>query len=202
VIAIDGKTICGSGTESHKDYHVVSAFVAENQLVLGELVTDEKSNEITAVHELLDSLNIENSIVTADAMSCQKEIVKKVVEGRADYVIGLKGNQPGLLEDVSLYFEHFSGELPNYVTRMKDHGRIEKREYRLLTDLSWLPQREDWDGLLAVGMATASVRKGEKTGVDTRYFLSSITDMERFAYAVRKQLGYRESAALVLGCYF
>jgi len=70
VIAIDGKTICGSGTESHKAYHVVSAFVAENQLVLGELVTDEKSNESTAVPELLDSLNIENSIVTADAMSC------------------------------------------------------------------------------------------------------------------------------------
>ena len=186
VIAIDGKTICGSGTESHKAYHVVSAFVAENQLVLGELVTEEKSNEITAVPELLDSLNIENSIVTADAMSCQKEIVKKIMEGGADYVIGLKGNQPGLLEDVSLYFEHFSGELPYFVTRTKDHGRIEKREYRLLTDLSWLPQREDWTGLHAVGMATATVTKGEKTSVDTRYFLSSVTDVERFAYAVRK----------------
>jgi len=119
VIAIDGKTICGSGTESHRAYHVVSAFVAENQLVLGELVTDEKSNEITALPELLASLNIENSIVTADAMSCQKEIVKKAVEGKADYVIGLKGSQPGLLEDVSLYFEHYSGELPCFVTRMK-----------------------------------------------------------------------------------
>ncbi len=72
------------------------------------------------------------------------------------------------------------------VTRMKDHDRIEKREYHLLADLSWLPQREDWTGLLAVGMATASVTKGEKTGIDTRYFLSSITDVERFAYAVRK----------------
>ncbi len=186
VIAIDGKTICGSGTESHKAYHVVSAFVVENQLVLGELVTDEKSNEITAVPELLDSLNIENSIVTADAMSCQKEIVKKIVEKGADYVIGLKGNQPGLLEDVSLYFEHFSNELPCFVTRMKDHGRIEKREYHLLTDLSWLPQRENWFGLLAVGMAKATITKGGKTSVDTRYFLSSVTDVERFAYAVRK----------------
>ncbi len=186
VIAIDGKTICGSKTESHKAYHVVSAFVTENQLVLSELVTNEKSNEITAVPELLDSINIENSIITADAMSCQKEIIKKIVEGGEDYVIGLKGNQPTLLEDISLYFDHFSGELPYFITRTKDHGRIERREYRLLTDLSWLPQREDWMGLLAVGMATATVIKEGKTSVDTRYFLSSVTDIERFAYAVRK----------------
>jgi len=73
-------------------------------------------------------------------------------------VIGLKDNQPDLLENVSLYFEHLSDELPSYVTRMKDHCRIEKREYRLLTDLSWLPQREDWANLLAVGMATATER--------------------------------------------
>lgn len=186
VIAIDGKTIRGSGNESHKAYHVVSAFVAENQLVLGELVTEEKSNEITAVPELLDCLNIENSIVTADAMSCQKSIVKKICERGADYVIGLKGNQPALLENVSLYFEHFQKELPCFVTRMKDHGRIEKREYRLLTDLSWLPRREEWAGLQAVGMATATITRGGKTSVDTRYFLSSVTDVERFAYAVRK----------------
>ena len=132
VIAVDGKTIRGSKGESHKAYHVVSAFAAENQLVLGEIVTDEKSNEITAVPELLDSLNIEGSIVTADAMSCQKEAVRKIRDGKADYVIGLKGNQPALLEDISLYFEHFSRELPNFVTRVKAHGRIEKRDYRLL----------------------------------------------------------------------
>ena len=120
---------------------MVSAFAAENQLVLSEIVTDEKSNEITAVPELLDSLNIENSIVTADAMSCQKEIIRRIRAGKADYVIGLKGNQPALLEDISLYFEHFSEELPNFETRVKDHGRIEKRDYRLLPDLSWLPQR-------------------------------------------------------------
>ena len=98
VIAIDGKTIHGSKRGSRKAYHVVSAFAAENQLVLGEIVTDEKSNEIIAVPELLGSLNIEDSIVTADAMSCQKEIVRKIREGKADYVISLKGNHPALLE--------------------------------------------------------------------------------------------------------
>lgn len=186
VIAVDGKTIRGSKTDSHKAYHVVSAFAAENQLVLGEIVTEEKSNEITAVPELLDSLNIENSIVTADAMSCQKEIVRKIRESKADYVIGLKGNQPTLLEDILLYFEHFSGELPKFVTKVKDHGRIKRREYRLLTDLSWLPQRTEWEGLQTAGMVTAAVSIGDKITTDTRYFLSSITDLERFAYAVRK----------------
>jgi len=101
-------------------------------------------------------------------------------------VIGLKGNQPTLLKDISLYFEHFSGELPSFVTRMKDHGRIEKRDYRLLTDLSWLPQWKEWDGLQAVGMVTATISRGDKMTTDTRYFLSSVTDVERFSYAVRK----------------
>ena len=116
VIAVDGKTIRGSGSESYKAYHAVSAFTTENQLVLGELVTEEESNEITAVPELLDSLNIENSIITADAMSCQKEIVKRIQEGKADYVIGLKGNQPSLLEDISLYFKEFADQLPCITT--------------------------------------------------------------------------------------
>lgn len=92
VVAIDGKTICGSKSKSHRAYHVVSVFVAENQMVPGELVTQENSNEIAAVPELLDSLNIAGSIVTADAMSSQKNIVQKIRDNEADYVIGLKGN--------------------------------------------------------------------------------------------------------------
>jgi len=95
VIAVDGKTICGSGNNEHRAYHVVSAFVAENQMTLGEITTEEKSNEVTAVPELLESLNIEGSIITADAMSCQKKIVETICKKHADYVIGLKENQPG-----------------------------------------------------------------------------------------------------------
>lgn len=186
VIAVDGKTIRGSKSESHKAYHVVSAFAAENQLVLGELVTEEKSNEITAVPELLNSLNIENSIVTADAMSCQKGIVEKIQEKKADYVIGLKGNQPTLLENVSLYFQDFAQELPCMITKEKDHGRIEKREYRLLSDLSWLPEQGEWAGLNAVGMVHTTVIRNGETSSDTRYFITSLEEVDRFAYAVRK----------------
>ncbi len=186
VVAIDGKTIRGSGGQSHTAYHVVSAFVTENQMVLGEIAVLEKSNEITAVPKLLQSLEMKGSVVTADAMSCQKEIVEKVRERGTDYVIALKGNQPSLLEDVSLYFEHFAAELPCLVTREKDHGRIEKREYRLLTDISWLPGAVNWKDLRAIGSATSTVIKGDKTCVETRYFITSLNDLERFAYAVRK----------------
>ena len=186
VIAIDGKTIRGSGNKSHRAYHVVSAFVAENQMTLGEIATAETSNEITAVPELLDSLNIRASIITADAMSCQKEIVRKIRDGEADYVIALKANQPQLLENAALYFEHFSDELPSLVTKEKNHGRIEKREYRLLRDLSWLLEAEEWDSLHSVGMVTSHVTRNGKTSVETRYYVSSLNNLERFAYAVRK----------------
>ena len=88
VVAIDGKTIRGSGNTEHKAYHVVSAFVAENQITLGEITVAEKSNEITAVPELLDLVDVDGTIVTADAMSCQKKIVDKITVKKADYVIG------------------------------------------------------------------------------------------------------------------
>lgn len=185
VIAVDGKTICGSGNHQHKAYHVISAFVANNHITLGEIVTEEKSNEITAVPELLEMLDIKNNIITADAMSCQKEIVKTIIKKKADYVIALKGNQPKLLENTKLYFTEFKDTIPIFSTKEKDHGRIEIREYRLLTDLSWLFEKKDWTGLKAVGEVKSTVYNNGKTSVESRYFISSLTDIERFAYAVR-----------------
>ena len=186
VIAIDGKTIRGSKNETHKAYHVVSAFVADNQITLGEVTVAEKSNEITAVPELLDLIDVKGAIVTADAMSCQKKIVEKIVQKQADYVLGLKENQHRLYEDVRLFFEAFDGVYASKITLDKDHGRIEKREYRLLVDLSWLSQKYEWDNLRAVGAVTSTVKEKEKTSVFTRYFITSLEDVDTFAYAVRK----------------
>jgi predicted transposase YbfD/YdcC len=186
VIAIDGKTIKGSKNKNHKAYHVVSAFVAENQITLGEITVQEKTNEITAVPELLDMIDINDAIVTADAMSCQKAIVEKIYENKADYVIGLKANQPTLLNDVSLYFENFSQELPKHITKDKDHGRIETREYQLLTDISWLPQQNEWANLNGIGMVKSIVEENENEREFIRYFITSLTDLNEFAYAVRK----------------
>ena len=185
VINIDGKTIRGSGNAEHKAYHVVSAWVAENQITLGQIKVDEKTNEITALPELLDMLDIEGSIITTDAMHCQKAIVSKISENKADYVIGLKGNQSNLFEDAKLYFEkecvqaHVEGP-------EKGHGRIESREYFLEADIGWLQQKTEWCGLKAIGAVRSSVLEKGRVRCETRYFVTSLTDVADFAYAVRK----------------
>ena len=185
-VAIDGKTICGSGNEKHKAYHVVSAFVAENQITLGEICVEEKSNEITAVPELLDLIDVKGDIVTADAMSCQKKIVEKIIERKADYAIGLKQNQPALYKDTEDYFNEFSADIPSKTTLDKGHGRIEKREYQLLTDLSWLGQKDEWKGLSAIGCARSTITEHGETHEFTRYFITSLVDIDEFADSVRK----------------
>ena len=192
IVAIDGKTIRGSGNSKHKAYHVVSAFVAENQLTLGEIAVDEKSNEITAVPELLDLIDVEDAIVTADAMSCQKEITAKIGKCKADYVLALKDNQPSLKQDAADYFlsarqaPALYSDIETIQTLDKDHGRIEKREYSLITDISWLEGREDWTNLRALGMVRSEIDTNGSIASDTRYYITSLTDVSEFAYAVRK----------------
>ena len=144
-VAIDGKTICGSGSDKHRAYHVVSAWVAENQITLGQLAVAEKSNEITAIPELLDMLDVSGSTVTIDAMGCQKQIAAKAIQNHADYVLGLKGNQSSLLDDVKFYFDEET-VVNTSQTREKDHGRIEQRAYYLETQIDWLSQKPQWAG--------------------------------------------------------
>lgn len=186
VVAIDGKTIRGSGNAEHRAYHVVSAFVAENQITLGEIVVDEKSNEITAVPELLDLLDVEGAIVTADAMNCQKEITRKIRERKADYVLSLKENQPALYADAKLYFRDFAGETAVYETREKGHGRIEKRSYHLLTERKWDYDWGAWSDLRGIGMVHTHVVEKDTEREERRYYITSLTDVEEFACAVRR----------------
>jgi predicted transposase YbfD/YdcC len=185
IINIDGKTIRGSGNTEHKAYHVVSAWVAENQITLGQLKVEDKTNEITAVPELLDMLDVEGSIITADAMSCQKAIAAKITERRADYVIGLKGNQGNLLEDTKLYFEKERTQTLVEPPE-KGHGRLEKREYFLEPAIDWLPQKSEWMNLNALGAVRTTVEEKGIVRHETRYFITSLTDIKDFAYAVRK----------------
>ncbi len=155
VVAIDGKTICGSENEKHKAFHVVSAFVAENQLTLGEVTVPEKTNEIKAIPELLDLIDVEGGIVTLDAMGCQKKIVEKITKQKADYAIALKGNQEEFHSDVALYFSEFANSHPAHTTVEKGHGRVETREYRLCTDIGWHEKSDCWKGLKAIGNAVS-----------------------------------------------
>lgn len=191
VVAIDGKTIRGSENGSHKAFHVVSAFVAENQLTLGELTVPEKTNEIAAIPELLDLIDVEGGIVTLDAMGCQKKIVEKIRKCKADYAIALKGNQGEFHSDVALYFQEFAALHPAHTTVEKGHGRVETREYRLCTDVKWLDSVDRWKGLNGIGVVRSTVYrpKEKKETVDTRYFITSLQNVEEFAHAVRKHWG-------------
>jgi len=200
-INLDGKTICGSGNSSHKAYHVVSAWVGKNALTLGELAVNEKSNEITAIPELLDLIDIEGDVVTSDAMGCQKEIAKKIVEKDADYVLALKGNQTSLHDHVKLYFEKLHQKC-DFETLEKGHGRIEKREYFLEQDINWLEQKPFWAGLSAIGAVRSSIEEKGAVHCETRYFITSLTDAAAFASAVRGHWSIENQLHWVLDVVF
>jgi len=162
----------------------LSAFLTDDQIVLGEITCDEKSNEITAIPQLLDTINVEKSIVTIDAMGTQTKIAEKIISKKADYCLVLKGNQSNIHDDVRLYFETEAVEKTTK-TLEKVHGRIECREYFLETEIDWLYDRERWAGLGAIGAVKSTVEiKGNRT-VETRYFLTSVTNVEDFARCVR-----------------
>jgi predicted transposase YbfD/YdcC len=198
VVAIDGKTVCGAkdANQEKSPIHIVSAWMNKNNLVLGQVKTDEKSNEITAIPELLDLLFIKGATVTIDAMGTQKDIARKIIKDKeANYVLALKMNHEILYNDVADYFqfavkENFKDISYQYMkTSEKGHGRIETREYYLITDISWLEGKEAWEGLKAIGMATSRcIRKGKETE-EVRYFISSITNGTDFANAVREHWG-------------
>jgi predicted transposase YbfD/YdcC len=201
IVSIDGKTVCGSRDAKTKAIHMVSAWANANQLVLGQVKTEEKSNEITAIPTLLEMLELKGCIVTIDAMGCQKDIAKKITEEKADYVFGLKGNQETLHDDVRLYFET-EDVTKKTVTHDKGHGRIETREYFLETEIDWLHQKAAWPGLNAIGMVKSGVWEKDALREETRYFITSLVDVKTFAKAVRAHWGVENSLHWCLDAVF
>jgi len=185
-VPIDGKTICGSGNEEHDAYHVISVFVAENQITLGEMEAENKKREIKMIPKVLDLVEVEGDIVTIDAAGCYKPTVEKIVEKKADYVIGLKGNQGNMHKAAEEHFLYEPSSYQTVYTEEKNGGRYEKREYYLETELSWLEGREEWTNLNAVGMVKSVVERCGEVSFEIRYFITSLTDADEFAYAVRK----------------
>ena len=188
LLAIDGKTQRGNGKKDQKGNHIVSA-VDERGFCLGQRRVEEKTNEITAIPELLDSLNIKGTIITTDAMGTQTAIVKKIRRKRADYVLALKGNQGSLLEDVREYFsDEKLLEKCAYKQKVeKARGKIEKREYWQTEDISWLSQKKEWAGLKSIILTRNTIKEADgKETVEERYFISSLpTDIEEAERAVR-----------------
>ncbi|MBM3126666.1 MAG: ISAs1 family transposase [Chloroflexi bacterium] len=198
VIAIDGKTLRRSfdAASSKAAIHMVSAWATANHITLGQVVVDEKSNEITAIPKLLEILEISNCLVTIDAMGCQVEIAKAIRDRDADYVLAVKGNQPTLHEGIQDYFvEHmkddFDGvKVSRHETHEKGHGREEDRYYYVCPVPEDLPDRERWSDLKAIGVAiNNTTRNGKETDEVRYYILSKKISGRRFAAAVRSHWG-------------
>ena len=203
IISIDGKTMCGSRASSCKSAtHIVSAWADINQLILGQIKVDNKSNEITAIPKLLDVLLLKGSIVTIDAMGCQKEIAKKIIEREADYILAVKENQADLLDDIQDSFRI----LPYNVYEDIDygHGRIETRTCCVITDLSLVEKSEKWKGLSSI-VSIKRHRYFKATGkeeYETSYYISSLQNAETIAKGIRKHWGIENKVHWVLDVAF
>lgn len=197
IINIDGKTVCNSvdKVNAKKAIHMVSALSTEYGLVLGQKKCYEKSNEITAIPCLLTMLAIEGSVITIDAMGCQKNIASKIINKKADYILALKGNQGNLFKEVVDLFEKVkTPEFKHYIYQQdvedeKDHGRIEKRECITINNLDWLFEIHQWEGVRSIVKITATVShlaNGKQT-IQERYYISSLPANAAFINrAVRK----------------
>jgi len=179
-IAIDGKTLRKSfDTASNKAaIHMLNAYVHENHAVFGQLKVESKTNEITAIPQLLEMLQLKEATVTIDAMGCQRDIAQKIVEKEGHYVFALKGNQSTLQEDIQTFMDDViaqggRGAYDYYETVEKSHGRIETRKCWSSGDVDWLTQREDWAGLSSMAAVESTRTVNGKTSVERRYFISS-----------------------------
>lgn len=181
VIAIDGKTSRRSGCKAigKAAIHTVSAFAARQRLVLGQTKVDDKSNEIVAIPKLLDMIEIEGATVTIDAMGCQREIAKKIIDKKADYILALKGNQGSLHEDISMFVseqksKNFQDTTISVIQSLeKDHGRIEKRDVTVIHDVDWIQARHQWPGLKSIIIIDSEREQRGKTEKETRLYISS-----------------------------
>lgn len=209
VIAIDGKTSRRSGKKGGTNpIHMVSAFAARQRLVLGQVKVAQKSNEIIAIPKLLDMLSIEGAIVTIDAMGCQREIARKIIDKRADYVLALKGNQGALRDDVELFAKEqkASNFKDTTVTQAEivdgDHGRIVTRRTTVFHDIDWLQDRHNWPGLKAVVMVQSERDIDTNVEAETRFYITSSTDRaDKLAEIVRHHWAV-ESMHWLMDCVF
>jgi predicted transposase YbfD/YdcC len=197
VVAVDGKVLRRSfdRASGKSALHMVSAWGSEQRLVLAQVATDAKSNEITAVPKLLKMLTLKGTIVTADALNCQRTIAAQIVEQGGDYALALKGNQGTLHEDVVLLVddpETKSATAQPVVDA--DHGRIETRTATVSTEIDWLQKQHQWPGLKAVGKVVRMRETAEKTTTETAYYLlSSELTPERFNEVARQHWGVENS---------
>ena len=210
VISFDGKTMRGTSASEKglKAIHMLNAWSHDRGICLGHMKVDDKSNEIPAVPKLMELLDLKRTIITADAMNTQKDTVAKAVDLGADYVLPIKENQPGLLEDVDLLFKDaekhdFKGiDADHFETMEKGHGRVEIRKYTAI-DASELPCTTEWKGFQTAGKVTRERTHKGKTSIETQYYISSCEiNAQLFEKVVRGHWGIENSLHLVLDITF
>lgn len=203
-IGIDGKTMCGSRNQGCKSAtHIVSAWADKNELILGQIKVEEKSNEITAIPKLLQALLLDGCIVTIDAMGCQKNIAKQIKKKNADYILAVKENQKELYEDIQDSFRilppiDFNEDL-DY-----GHGRIETRKCSVLTDLSLVENSTKWIGLCSIVRLEREryFKATEKVETETSYYISSLKEASTIQSGVRKHWGIENKVHWILDVAF
>jgi predicted transposase YbfD/YdcC len=202
LVAIDGKTLRQSfdKADAKSAIHMVSAWATANHISLGQVVVDQKSNEITAIPKLLELLDVSGCLVTIDAIGCQAEIAEKIVEGKADYVLAVKANQPTLHEGIVEFFlDHMEDDFvrvkaSRHETVEEGHGRSEHRTYYVCDAPEDLPDRGRWKGLKRIGVAISDTVRGGKPCDDVRYYiLSKKLSARSFGAAVRGHWGIENS---------
>jgi predicted transposase YbfD/YdcC len=193
VVAIDGKVLRRSfdRASGKSPLHMVSAWGCEQRLVLAQIATDAKSNEITAVPKLLEMLSLKGAIVTTDALNCQRDIAQQIKDQGGDYVLALKGNQGTLHDDVRRFLDDPQSQVVTAKPSVDaDHGRIETRTATVSTDINWLQVDHQWPGLTAIGKVVRTRETTDKTTTETAYYLlSAPLSPERFNEVVRSHWG-------------
>lgn len=215
-IAIDGKTLRRSYDKTHHKsaLHLVSAWASESRLILGQVQTQEKSNEITAIPQLLEMLALKGCLVTIDAMGCQTEIAHQIVEQEGDYLLAVKDNQKHLAEDIKDVFDlefaeevPFSGITHDYTrTIEKGHGRIEIRECWTISEpefIKYLRNYQAWENLQTIAMVRATRRSNGRESVQNRYYISSLAvEAKVILKASRQHWGIENALHWVLDVVF
>lgn len=193
IICVDGKTMRGSAGRGRKANHIVSAWCDEDGFCLGEKKVEEKTNEIKAIPQLLDMVNISGNIVTIDAMGTQVDIAAAIKKKRADYVLSVKENQPSLYSEVSEYLKdvEFLEEIKkngNYLRQAeKSHNQYEIREYYQTDNIKWMHEKTRWTGIKSIGCVKKTIKHSEGKTTEVRYYISSLKpDIAMFAKAVRQ----------------
>jgi predicted transposase YbfD/YdcC len=196
-VAIDGKVLRRSfdRASGKSALHMVSAWGSEQRLVLAQIATDAKSNEITAVPKLLEMLTLKGAIVTTDALNCQRTIAQQIVEQKGDYALALKGNQGTLYDDVVLLLDDADAKAVTAGPVVEgDHGRIETRTATVSAEVGWLQKQHQWPGLKAIGKVVRVRETPDKTSTETAYYLlSRVLVPERFNEVVRQHWGVENS---------